>query len=74
MSRANEPAYPVRRDVVERLTPAWHGLTVREEFAKAAMTGILARQDVDLTAPMQGAIVARHWADALIKELEKVQP
>jgi hypothetical protein len=42
VSRANEPAYPVPYDTAENSSTGWHGLSVRERFAMAALQGLLA--------------------------------
>lgn len=68
MSRANDPAYPVPGfPDLEK----FNGMSLREHFAGLAMQAVLSRDDVDMEAPAAGAVVARHWADALILELSK---
>lgn len=67
MSRADDPAYPT--DNVYR----GRGLTIREEFAKAAMQGIAACSP-DLFHRFDARWIARcavEAADALIAELAK---
>lgn len=49
----------------------WHqGLTKREEFAKAAMMGLLCKVGLN-EAPGSLADYAKRYADALIAELNK---
>ena len=64
----SEPAYPP-----PSAFPTATGLTKREEFAKAAMQGILAHtRDVQwVMPPEQVAKLAVQHADALLAELAK---
>jgi len=64
-TRADEPINPV--DATEE-NPASSGMTKREEFAKAAMQGILAERST-LPTPANVATDAVAHADALINQL-----
>lgn len=72
MSRANESAFPIQAsDLTGSLDPQ-HGLTVREEFAKAAMQGLQAQftsNDSYNIHTLASDAVAQ--ADALIAALAK---
>ena len=63
----SEPAYPRAHAYLAS------GLTIRQEFAKAAMQGILAHtRDVQwVMPPEQVAKLAAQHADALLAELAK---
>lgn len=68
MSRANEPVFPVARDLSGTMN---YGLSVREEFAKAAMQGLNANpQWADQTAARRYARAVAD-ADGLLSELAK---
>lgn len=84
MKNAEQPAYPVDaveakyrpydRDSVVKVSngsPAYHGLTKREQFAAMAMQGLLANARVDIHEPVEYAFYAVKSADALLAELEK---
>ena len=66
----SEPAYPCREPGC-----MYHGMTIRQEFAKAAMQGILAHtRDVRwVMPPEQVAKLAVQHADALLAELAKLK-
>ena len=71
-ARANgvSPAYPHRSS-----DPVFHGLTKREEFAKAAMQGLLANPEMtkNFSATYDSDLMASDvmkLADALLRALE----
>jgi hypothetical protein len=80
MSRANDFAHPhivpervIAQGLTQRITypqEIHSGLTIREEFAKAAMTHIVGMPHL-YTAPKVAAQMAVDYADALIAELSK---
>ncbi len=72
MSRANEPAFPGYMLPEHDRPPA--GLSVREEFAKAAMQGLNANPEwADQTAARRYARAVAD-ADGLLAELARVSP
>jgi hypothetical protein len=89
VSKTNEPAYPQMHTIIPEnednphVHRRFNGLTKREEFAKAAMQGILAngwlivRANIDgklqaeSTHPEDVAKQAKRHADALLAELER---
>ena len=86
MPRGDEPAYPSFTDRLlcdpknEEMTPIYSGgMTVREQFAMAAMQGILAGKAGHLelwdseTDEMTAKQAIEH-ADALLAELQKEKP
>ena len=68
---ANFPAYP---GADARYGSAWHGLTKREAFAKAAMVGLLAADAQEAFGYEGAAQCAVNHADALLAELAKEKP
>ena len=66
MSRANEQAFPVAcgSNLIK-------GLTVREEFAKAAMQGIIASGRKSSSVVLDVVAEAREYADAMLDELAR---
>jgi hypothetical protein len=70
MSRANASAYPETAYYDGQPTYMVGGLTIREEFAKAAMQGLLSHPHTD-AGPEAVAMDAVEFADALIAELAK---
>lgn len=76
----NAPAYPVECDYsngvprgrqTDLRSGCETGLTVRQEFAKAAMQGFCANPAVDTWDSAKTARVSAEYADALIDELNK---
>lgn len=63
----NDPAFPIKDEAA--------GLTIRQEFAKAAMQGLCADRHTSDTqgSPEMIASMAAAVADALINELNKTQ-
>lgn len=72
MTNPSDPAFPLPGGA-ENIPPEVAGLTKREEFAKAAMIGLLSSQFKyeDLA---DYAIKARVMADLMIAELNKEKP
>jgi len=66
---ADAPAYPLVE--VEGMTGFYRGLTKREEFAKAAMQGLLASQWGGLQTVQTFSERSVELADALLTELAK---
>lgn len=77
MSRATDSAFPTPHFVAPNGDIQWgaSGLTIREEFAKAAMQGLCANHsmvdNIDLESAAWLASKSVLAADALIQELEK---
>jgi|GEM_PF-4929510 len=78
-SRGAQPSKPSRRvtEKVESVVAADRGMTIREEFAMAALQGFLSapadwdrRTALEFTAENVAAL-AREYADALLTELAK---
>ena len=70
----NAPAFPHLHDSCQRVNESehWEGLTIRQEFAKAAMLGILAGdQPVCREDAYSVALAAISVADALIAALNR---
>jgi hypothetical protein len=79
----NEPAYPINDDagypsyltVVNGSEPKCTGLTIRQQFAMAAMQGILSNPATvqNIRSDMQMAEWSVQNADALIAELNRTE-
>jgi hypothetical protein len=77
----NEPAYPVFNDsgyctnVNNEAIKGAHGLTIRQQFAMAAMQGILSNPATvqNIRSDMQMAEWSVQNADALIAELNRTE-
>lgn len=73
MKIEDTPAFPSAIPDIYGTPIPYHGLTIRQEFAKAAMQGILANDCAGGFTYDQIAVQARMHADALISELEKTK-
>lgn len=72
MNRGNEPAFPIG---TAGYPGAGDGLTIREQFAMAALQGILANESESAVyAPSTAAASAVDYADALLAALAAEQP
>ena len=76
MNKSNEPAFPTNE--MHRAECGTLGLTKREEFAKAAMQGLLANsfndgfhEPASVLTPPRMAEAAIGYADAILAELAK---
>lgn len=66
----NEPAMPITLD--DSSNEYYTGLTIRQEFARTAMQGLLANApNGHLSNSKEGCQLAVQWADDLITELNK---
>lgn len=69
MTNRYDPAFPKAADS-ERSSNAQEGMSIREEFARSNLAGILANPSYPLTLDQSKAVTAaRELADLLIREL-----